>query len=210
MCGITGGVWADATQSIDEASVGRMVDVLAHRGPDGTGLWTSHDRRVGLAFRRLAIVDLSPSANQPMENEDGSVRIVFNGEIYNHGDVRPELEAAGHHYRTRSDTETIVHAYEQWGDDGVHRLRGMFAFAIWDANRKTLFAARDRLGIKPFYYYSSPQGLVFGSEIKALLEHPDVRRELDHQALDAYLSLLYVPAPYTIWKNLRKLPAAHT
>jgi asparagine synthase (glutamine-hydrolysing) len=156
----------------------------------------------------LAIIDLERGW-QPIYNEDRSVVIVFNGEIYNHRIIRRELDGK-HTFSSGADTEVILHGWEEWGEGIVPRLRGMFAFAIWDSNRAVLFAARDRLGIKPFYYYESPYGLVFGSEIKAILEHPDVHRALDHEALDAYLSLLYVPAPHTIWKNLRKLPAAHT
>ena len=206
MCGFCGMVYFDAGRPADEAVLRRMNATIRHRGPDGDGYHAGPG--AGLAFQRLAIIDVERGW-QPIYNEDRSVVIVFNGEIYNHHDIRREL-AGRHTFSSAADTEVILHGWEEWGEGIVPRLRGMFAFAIWDQNRKTLFMARDRLGIKPLYYYQSPQGLVFGSEIKAILEHPDVQRELDHEALDAYLSLLYVPAPHTIWKNLRKLPAAHT
>jgi asparagine synthase (glutamine-hydrolysing) len=206
MCGFCGMVYFDAEHPADEAVLRRMNATIHHRGPDGDGYFAGPG--AGLAFQRLAIIDLERGW-QPIYNEDRSVVICFNGEIYNHHDIRRELTGK-HTFSSAADTEVILHGWEEWGEGIVPRLRGMFAFAIWDANRKVLFAARDRLGIKPFYYYTSPRGVVFGSEIKAILPHPDVRRDLDHQALDAYLSLLYVPSPYTIWKGLRKLPAAHT
>src|SRR5205814_3719297 len=162
------------------------------------------DRNVGLGHRRLSIIDLSGGA-QPIFNEDKSVAIVFNGEIYNYADLTKELAAQGHRFRSRSDTETIVHAYEQYGDDCVRKFRGMFAFAIWDAGARRLFLARDRVGIKPLYYYAGPDFFVFASEIKALLEHPRVPREIDVHALDLYLALRYIPGPRTIFKNIFKL-----
>jgi asparagine synthase (glutamine-hydrolysing) len=199
-------VYYETLRHADEAVLRRMNSTIRHRGPDGDGYFAGPG--AGLAFQRLAIIDLERGW-QPIYNEDRSVVIVFNGEIYNYRSIKRELEGR-HTFSSASDTEVILHGYEEWGEAIVDRLRGMFAFAIWDSNASKLFMARDRLGIKPLYYYTSPNGLVFGSEIKAILEHPDVRRELDHQALDAYLSLLYVPAPRTIWKNLHKLPAAHT
>jgi asparagine synthase (glutamine-hydrolysing) len=206
MCGFCGMVSFDADRHADEAVLRRMNATIRHRGPDGDGYFAG--RGAGLAFQRLAIIDLQRGW-QPLYNEDRSVVICFNGEIYNHHAIRRELEGK-HQFSSAADTEVILHGWEEWGEAIVPRLRGMFAFAIWDSNRRVLFLARDRLGIKPLYYYESPRGLVFGSEIKAILPHPDVRRELDWEGLDAYLSLLYVPAPHTIWKNLRKLPAAHT
>src|SRR6476646_11714478 len=167
MCGIAGIVASDALQPDDRERVLRMRDIAAHRGPDDAGLFA--DSRAALGHRRLSIVDLA-AGHQPLANEDESVWIVFNGEIYNHADVRPQLETAGHRYRTRSDTETIVHAYEQWGDDCVHRFRGMFAFAIWDLRRRRLLLARDRLGVKPLYWTLARGRLLFASEIKAILE----------------------------------------
>src|SRR5713226_1729896 len=163
-----------------------MRDVITHRGPDEAGVHC--DDRAALAHRRLSIVDLS-TGQQPLSNEDGSIWITFNGEIYNHTDIRRDLEARGHRYRTRSDTETIVHAYEEWGDECVHRFRGMFAFALWDAPRRRLLLVRDRLGIKPLYYTVVDRSLIFASEIKALLMHPLVSRELDPVALDMYIRL---------------------
>src|SRR5918992_6086204 len=175
MCGIAGIVGTDGLHPDDLARVPAMRDVIAHRGPDDAGYYA--DGRAALGHRRLSIVDLA-SGHQPLANEDETIWIVFNGEIYNHAAVRPELEAAGHRYRTRSDTETIVHAYEQWGDACVDRLRGMFAFAIWDAPKRRLLLVRDRLGVKPVYWAeagaSAEQGrgdcLVFASGIKAILE----------------------------------------
>jgi asparagine synthase (glutamine-hydrolysing) len=184
-----------------------MRDVLTHRGPDDAGLHC--DGYAALAHRRLSIVDLS-TGQQPMSNEDGTVWIVFNGEIYNHDAVRRMLESRGHRYRTRSDTETIVHAYEEWGEACVEPLRGMFAFAIWDAARRRLLLARDRLGVKPLYYHVNGQQVTFGSEIKALLENPSVPRAWDPGALDAFLAFQYVPSPGSIYRNIFKLPAAHT
>src|SRR5687767_12534181 len=167
MCGIAGLVGVNGLHEDDRARAVLMRDVLTHRGPDGAGLHT--DTHVALGHRRLSIVDLA-GGHQPLSNEDGSIWVTFNGEIYNHADVRPDLEAAGHRYRTRSDTETIVHAYEEWGDDCVTRFRGMFAFAIWDAPKRRLLLVRDRLGVKPLYWARVGDRLLFASEIKAILE----------------------------------------
>ncbi|MBA2301617.1 MAG: asparagine synthetase B, partial [Acidobacteria bacterium] len=166
MCGIAGIVGSGQLHTDERANLVKMRDVISHRGPDDAGLFL--DSRAGLAHRRLSIVDVG-AGHQPMTNEDESIWIVFNGEIYNHSAVRRELEAAGHRYKTRSDTETIVHAYEEWGDACVDRLRGMFAFAIWDAPRNRLLLARDRLGVKPLYFAHLNGRLLFGSEIKAIL-----------------------------------------
>ncbi len=165
-----------------------MSDTMLHRGPDDGGLYISPDHRVGLGFRRLSIVDLA-GGHQPMANETDDVWIVFNGEIYNHADHRSELERRGHPYRTRADTETIVHLYEEYGADCVNYLRGMFAFAIWDERQQRLFMARDRIGIKPLYYTVRDGVFLFASEIKALLSHPLVSRELDQEALHHYLDV---------------------
>ena len=167
MCGIAGIVAADRLGPDDSARAVAMSDLISYRGPDGAGLYT--DERAALAHRRLSIVDLA-GGHQPLSNEAGDVWVTYNGEIYNHADVRPRLEGAGHAYRTRSDTETIVHAYEQWGDDCVHRFRGMFAFGIWDARRRRLLLVRDRLGVKPLYWAHVGNRLLFASEIKAILE----------------------------------------
>ncbi len=183
-----------------------MTTALAHRGPDADGFYFGDT--VGLGHRRLSIIDLS-TGDQPLSNEDGSVWVVFNGEIYNFADVRQLLASAGHRFRTHSDTEVIVHAYEEWGVDAVDRFRGMFAFAIWDQARRRLVLVRDRLGVKPLYYSANRGSLTFGSEIKSLLEDPDVPRAWSAEALDAYLTLSYIPAPRTIYQNIWKLPAGH-
>ena len=160
--------------ALDHALLARMRDSMVHRGPDDGGSWRSPDGGVGLAHRRLSIVDLSTTGHQPMANEDETIWITFNGEIYNHIALRSELEGKGHRYRSRTDTETILHLYEEEGPQCVRRLQGMFAFAIWDAPRNELFLARDRIGIKPLYYAVRPDGFLFASEIKALLEHPAI------------------------------------
>ncbi len=209
MCGIAGALaLRDASFRVDEEYVTRMRETLAHRGPDGGATWVAEDGRVGLGFRRLAIVDLSDAAMQPMANEDGSVRIVVNGEIYNHADLRRELEPLGHRFRTdHSDTEAVVHAFEEWGIDCLHRLRGMFALAIWDERERTLWLARDRVGIKPLHWSLYAGRLAFGSEIKALLADPERTRAVDPEALYHYLSFLTTPAPLTLFSGIRKLPA---
>jgi asparagine synthase (glutamine-hydrolysing) len=193
-----------------EEYVTRMRDAVAHRGPDGADTWVSDDGAVGLGFRRLAIVDLSDRAMQPMANEDGSVRLLFNGEIYNHAEIRRELESRGGHvFRTdHSDTETIVHAFEEWGIECVERLRGMFALAIWDGRSRELWLVRDRLGIKPLFWSTRDGRLAFGSEIKTLLADPTHPREVDTEALYHYLSYLTAPAPHTLFAGIRKLPPA--
>ena len=183
-----------------------MRDVIAHRGPDDAGLFV--DQQAALGHRRLSIVDLA-AGHQPLANEDQTVWIVFNGEIYNHTDIRAELESAGHHYRTRSDTETIVHAYEQWGDDCVDRLRGMFAFAIWDAPRRRLLLARDRLGVKPLYWARGADRLLFGSEIKSILESGLVRAEADEGKLPELLSTRYLSGEETLFKGIVRLLPGH-
>ena len=210
MCGIAGWLARDAAAPVDVDVLARMRDAMRHRGPDGEGLWTSADRQIGLAFRRLAIIDLSTAANQPMANEDGTIRVVFNGEIYNHRALRAELEAAGHRFRTdHSDTETIVHGYEQWGADVVHHLHGMFAIGVWDAKARRLFVARDRIGIKPLYFTEVAGSFLFASEIKSLVEHPSVSVTLEPAALYHYLSFLATPAPMTMFRGIYKMPAGH-
>jgi asparagine synthase (glutamine-hydrolysing) len=209
MCGICGAFsygWSAGDESVN---VRAMRDAMAHRGPDDAGLHVSADRRVALGHRRLSIVDLSPAGHQPMSNEDGTVWISFNGEIYNHAELRSGLEARGHVYRSRSDTETLVHLYEEHGLGMLRHLRGMFAFAIWDSRRERLFLARDRVGIKPLYYTVADGRFLFGSEIKALLAHPAVERELDPIALYHYLTYYTAPAPQTLFRGISKLPAGH-
>jgi len=204
MCGICG--YASTHAPLPPHVIRDMAGKIYHRGPDSDGFFeTDH---VALGFRRLSIIDLS-TGDQPIGNEDGSVQIVFNGEIYNFQEVRDRLIAAGHRFHTKSDTETIVHAYEEYGVECVKHLRGMFAFAIWDQKTRKLFIGRDRVGKKPLYYYHAPGLLVFGSELKALIEHPAVPRELNLSAVDSYLALKYVPAPLSIFKDVNKLPPGH-
>ncbi len=208
MCGISGIFHTRERSEIDGAVLRRMNDAQFHRGPDEGSVHV--EPGVGFGHRRLSIIDIA-TGQQPLFNEDGSVVIVFNGEIYNFQDLVPELEALGHRFHTKSDTEVIVHAWESWGEDCVQRLRGMFAFAIWDRNRQTLFLARDRLGVKPMHYALLDDGtLLFGSELKSLLQHPGLGREIDPLAVEEYFALGYVADPRTIFKGARKLPPAHT
>jgi asparagine synthase (glutamine-hydrolysing) len=208
MCGIAGLLHFDPGRAVDPGLLDRMTDVLAHRGPDGRGTHT--DGPLGLGHRRLAIIDLSPDGAQPMANEDGTVWVVLNGELYNFQALRDGLVARGHRFRSRSDTEVLVHLYEEEGDALVDRLRGMFAFALWDARRRRLLLARDRFGKKPLYYRLDAQGLRFGSEVKAILEDPEVPRTPDPIALSDYLTYGYVPAPRTAFAGVAKLPPGHT
>ncbi|HVG20033.1 MAG TPA: asparagine synthase (glutamine-hydrolyzing), partial [Blastocatellia bacterium] len=208
MCGICGIYEYGATEpDITHALVARMRDTLAHRGPDDAGVYVTEDRRVGLGNRRLSIVDLSPAGRNPMPNEDRTVWITFNGEIYNHRALRPALEESGHLYRSRTDTETIIHLYEERGLDFVRHLEGDFAIALWDHHERRLVLARDRIGVKPLYYTIAGGRLVFASEIKAILEHPAVRRDMDDEALYHYLTFLTTPAPQTLFAGIKKLPA---
>jgi asparagine synthase (glutamine-hydrolysing) len=206
MCGIAGKFNFDRNRPIDRQRLTAMTSAIAHRGPDADGFHVGDG--IGLGHRRLSIIDLS-TGDQPLTNEDRTIWVIFNGEIYNFAEVRAELEAHGHRFRTHSDTEVIVHGYEQWGDRAVDRFRGMFAFALWDEPKRRLLLVRDRLGVKPLYYSTTPGGITFGSEIKALLEDPDVPRDWSADALDAYLTLQYVPSPQTMYRGVFKLPAAH-
>lgn len=209
MCGICGALkLRPESAPVREDDLRRMAATIAHRGPDAEGLFLADDCRVGFGFRRLSIVDLA-TGDQPMANEDGSVRLVFNGEIYNHAAWRPKLEARGHTYRSHADSEAIVHLYEEYGPDCVHHLRGMFAFALWDGRRRRLMLARDRLGVKPLYWCERGGQLLFGSEIKALLAHPFVETRLNEAALSAYLTFAVVPAPETLFAGISKLPPGH-
>ena len=215
MCGIVGifvfqkGNPSDPSRTVvDESLLVRMRDTMTHRGPDSAGVWISPDRAVGLAHRRLSIIDLSPAAHQPMSNEDGSIWITFNGEIYNHAALRTELERHGHRYRSHSDTESILHAYEQWGLSAVEHLDGMFAFALWDGAQKRLWLARDRMGKKPLYFAALNHQLIFASEIKAILAHSDIHRRVSEEALWHYLTFAAVPAPLTLFDGIYKLPPA--
>src|SRR5712664_42047 len=208
MCGIVGVMDLTGKRPISGKLVSRMNETQLHRGPDESGLHL--EPGLGLGHRRLSIIDLS-TGQQPLFNEDGSVVVIFNGEIHNYRELIPQLAGLGHSFRTKSDTEVIVHAWEQWGEGCVTRFRGMFAFALWDRNSGTLFLGRDRLGVKPLYYaLTSDQQFIFGSELKSLLAHPGLRRDLDPLAIEEYFALGYVPDPRTIYAEAQKLPPAHT
>lgn len=208
MCGIVG-IWDSRGQrSFARETLVRMNESQHHRGPDETGVHLSPG--VALGHKRLSIIDLA-TGQQPLYNEDHSVVVVYNGEIYNYAELIPELTALGHVFRTRSDTEVIVHAWEAWGEECVQRFRGMFAFALWDEKKQTLFLARDRLGVKPLFYAQLPDGQwLFGSELKALLAHGGLAREIDPRSVDDFFTLGYVPEPRTIYSSAHKLPPAHT
>ncbi|HCX90887.1 MAG TPA: asparagine synthase (glutamine-hydrolyzing) [Deltaproteobacteria bacterium] len=230
MCGICGFVnFEKQKEAFGEGLLKKMTSVLKHRGPDDSGMVflssngdrkplvvnstindnefrVSHnDYNIGLGHQRLSIIDLSPSGHQPMSNEDGKIWITYNGEIYNFKVLKSELEAQGHRFKSNSDTEVIIHLYEEEGIGGIHKLNGMFAFALWDGNNKRLFLVRDRLGIKPLVYYTDNKKILFASEIKSLLEDPSVPKEIDWEALNLYLTFNYIPAPWTIFKGVKKL-----
>ncbi|MDD2774177.1 MAG: asparagine synthase (glutamine-hydrolyzing) [Elusimicrobiales bacterium] len=207
MCGICGVYNFGTGAAAGETELRRMNALLVHRGPDDEGFRL--DGPVGIAMRRLSIIDLS-TGHQPISNEDGTIWIVFNGEIYNFPELRAYLESRGHVFRTKTDTEAIIHLYEEHGRDCVKKLRGMFAFAIWDAPKKRLFAARDRVGKKPLCYFAGNGRFVFASELRSVMAADGVPKELDPRAVDMFLSLQYIPAPRTIYKGVRKLPPAHT
>ncbi len=215
MCGITGACWTTHGSAVEESTLRRMTDSIQHRGPDDEGRYLSGGKiaasetgGVALGHRRLSIIDLA-GGHQPLSNEDGTVWIVFNGEIYNYRELQPVLESQGHRFQTASDTETIVHLYEQHGPACVEKLRGMFAFAIWDGRMQQLFFARDRLGKKPLIYRHEANRLLFASELKALLQVPGAPRDIDPLALVDYLALQYVPSPKSILKGYAQLPPAH-
>ena len=208
MCGITGIFDTRLARDVARSDLHRMNESQTHRGPDEGSLHL--EPGVGLGHRRLSIIDVA-TGQQPLFNEDGSVVVVFNGEIYNYQELIPELQAAGHVFHTKSDTEVIVHAWEQWGEQCVERFRGMFAFGLWDRNRQTFFMARDRLGVKPLYYALLDNGiLLFGSELKSLLAHGGLKRDIDPCAVEEYFALGYVPEPRTIFRQASKLPPAHS
>ncbi len=202
MCGICG------FNREDKELLRRMTSLLSHRGPDGDGFYS--DETVSLGHRRLSIIDLSASGKQPMSNEDGTIWITFNGEVYNFQELRKELEKRGHTFSSNTDTEAIIHGYEEWGETVVQRLNGMFAFAIWDTNKKSLFIARDRLGVKPLYYYWNGEKFIFASEIKSILADTDVPRKLNQKALRHYLNLRYIPGNETLFEAITVLPPGHT
>ncbi len=208
MCGIAGCI--DPTHELSREALNRMADSIVHRGPDDSGLYVSEDGRAGLAFRRLSIIDLSEAGHQPMASVDGKVHVVFNGEIYNFLRLKDELIRLGHRFRSKSDSEVLLHSYLEWGENCVNRLSGMFAFAILDERNNSIFLARDRTGIKPLFYYYDGKRFLFGSEIKAIRSHGGLNLEYDESAMIDFLAYLYIPAPKTIFKNLFKLPAGHT
>ncbi len=207
MCGIIGVAARKPIENRDWLVAGR--DAMVHRGPDDAGVWWSADSRVGLGHRRLAIIDLSPAGHQPMQDVSGGLTIVFNGEIYNYRDLQQELAAKGHTFRSHSDTEVILASYREWGTDCLARLNGMFAFAIYDATQKSLFLARDRAGEKPLFYSLSDGELCFASELKGLLANPAISRRINHEGLDIYLAMGYVPGDRCIVDCVKKLPPAH-
>ncbi|HWW13947.1 MAG TPA: asparagine synthase (glutamine-hydrolyzing) [Candidatus Dormibacteraeota bacterium] len=206
MCGICGVFHSDRNQRVNRDTLAAMNRQIVHRGPDDDGFLV--EENVGLAMRRLSIIDIQ-TGHQPVSNEDGNIWVVFNGEIYNHQDLRKDLESRGHRYRTRSDTESIVHLYEEYGRDCVKHLRGMFAFAIWDRTKRSLFVARDRLGIKPLYYRYDGKTLLFGSEIKTILAHPGVKREFNSGTLAEYLAFGYITGEESMYAQIRKLLPGH-
>ena len=209
MCRIVGTLsFINSSFDVTESFIIRMRDTMTHRGPDGSGVWVSEDRRTGFGHRRLSIIDLSEAASQPMCNEDGTLWISYNGEIYNHAEIRSELEQiGGHQWKTdHSDTEVILHAFEQWGIDCLKKFRGMFAIALWDAKLRELWLIRDRIGIKPLYYSVHNGRITFASEIKALLQDPEQQRAVHEEAFFHYLSFLTTPAPQTLFDGIKKLP----
>ncbi len=207
MCGISGFFFASSDHPVDPDVLRSMSGALAHRGPDAEGFWIGPG--IGLAHRRLSIIDLE-GGDQPIGNEDGTVQVIFNGEIYNYQVLRDELESRGHWFQTRSDTEVLVHLYEEQGENLVERLRGMFAFALWDGAKRRLLLARDRLGIKPLYLYRDEEVLLFGSELKAILAYPGIAREVAPEGVESFLTFGFVPGPNTIFRGIVKLPPAHT
>ena len=206
MCGIAG-IWGEANDDL----IRRMTAAISHRGPDDCGIkvFTHPDQEVSLGHRRLSIIDLSSAGHQPMTNEDETIWVVFNGEIYNFPELRKNLLATGHQFRSRTDTEVLLHGYEEWGIDFVKKLNGIFAFALWDSRRRTLHLVRDRYGVKPIYYWKHNHRLLFASEIKSLLCDPNLDREVDREALLAYLKFRYCPEPLTLFKQVRKVPPGH-
>ncbi len=210
MCGITGIIkYGRQSTDISAAILKRMTDIIYHRGPDDEGLWISDDKKCGFGFRRLSIIDLTPAGHQPMSTTDGRYTIVFNGEIYNHSSLRQELEKKGYKYKSRTDTESILYGYSEYGKNVIHKLHGMFSFAIWDDEKKELFCARDRVGKKPFYYTFADGNFIFGSEIKSILEHPSYSREIDKNELINYLNYGMSSNRSSLFKGIHKIPAGH-
>ena len=210
MCGIAG-IFSKDPRGLNEVILKRMQVTIRHRGPDDLGLVYLPEQGIGLAHTRLSVIDLTPEGRQPMWNAVHNVVLVFNGEVYNFREIRSQLESCGYAFRSKTDTEVILHGYEEWGIDVIHRLNGMFALGLWDSRLHRLYLVRDRLGKKPLYYWYEPvsRTLVFASEIKAILQHPWVERKVSPEALHCYLELGYVPAPYTMIQQILKLPPAH-
>ena len=208
MCGFVG-----FSSAVDfdrfQADLDRAIDSIGHRGPDDSGVFIDDQQGVGLGHRRLSVIDLSPAGHQPMISDDGKSVIVFNGEVYNYSEIKNELTGFGHQFEGASDTEVVLKAYIQWGVECLEKFIGMFAFAIWDKTSKKFFIARDRLGIKPIYYYFEGKTLIFGSELKALMAFSRFPRDVDPDAFHLYLHYQYVPAPRTIFKNTFKLEPGH-
>lgn len=206
MCGICGKINHDINKPVENKIISKMMDSIVYRGPDDEGSLIS--RNIGLGFRRLSIIDLK-TGHQPLSNENGTVWIVFNGEIYNFLELRDSLKKKGHVFQTKTDTECIVHLYEEYEQDCVKYLNGMFAFAIWDSRKNQVFVARDRLGEKPLFYYHDTDCFIFSSEVKSVLLNPEVKKEMNYEAMDSYLSLRFITAPHTMFRDIKKLPAGH-
>ena len=206
MCGIIGEISA---KYIDRAKFIGMRDTLIHRGPDDEGIYIDKNQNIALGHRRLSIIDLSPLGKQPMKNEDGTIWITFNGEIYNYKKLRKQLLENGHEFQSSTDTEVLIHGYEEWGIEILGKLNGMYSFGIWDENKNQLFIARDRLGIKPLYYYYNDKRFIFASEIKAIIYDKTIERIINPEAVKTYFIYGYIPAPHSIWKSINKLPPAH-
>ncbi|HNQ67651.1 MAG TPA: asparagine synthase (glutamine-hydrolyzing) [Bacteroidales bacterium] len=207
MCGITG--WWNKNEKIDHELFFTMRDTLIHRGPDGFGSYFSYDDKFALGHRRLSFLDLSDAATQPLSNEDNSIWLTINGEIYNYKELREILETKNHVFKSQTDSEVILHAYEEWGTDMINMLEGMFAFGLWDEKKQKLILARDKFGIKPLYYYLKNEQIIFGSEIKAIVKNPEVHRELNYTAICEYFIYRYIPSPNTIFENIFKIKPAH-
>ena len=210
MCGIVGVINKESqNKETFNGILNSMRDTMVHRGPDGYGTWISDNGKVGIGHRRLSIIDLSDAGKQPMSNPEKTIWITYNGEIYNHMEVRSELEKIGYKYHSGTDTETIIYAYQEWGIECLNRFNGMFAIGLWDTNEETLYLIRDRVGIKPLYYTDTGKNFLFASEIKAFFKHPEVERKLSEEGLYHYLTFGSTPAPFTLFKDINKIPAGH-
>ena len=207
MCGITG--WWSKNTPIDRELFNRMRDCLTHRGPDGFGSYFSENHDIALGHRRLSFLDLGESGKQPLCNENQTIWLTINGEIYNYIELREILKAKNHIFKSETDSEVVIHAYEEWGTDMINMLEGMFAFGLWDEKNQKLFLARDKFGIKPLYYYLDNDQIIFASEIKAIIENRNIKRELDITSMCDYFSYRYVPSPKTIFQNIYKIEPAH-